>query len=226
MLERYTHIIIEGPIGVGKTSLARKLADAIASHRPVRLQLETPQDNPFLERFYRDPMRYALHTQLSFLFQRIRQLQHPVTEGIPRYAELSPRSPLISDYLIEKDGLFAKLTLTADELTLYEQAWAHMASMLAPSPPDLVVYLQASPERLLERIARRAIPMETLITEAYLRALCTAYSDFFHHYTAAPLMIVNTDHLNPLDHEEDFTLLIERLHHMRGRKAFFNRGET
>lgn len=220
ILERYSRIVIEGPIGVGKTSLARKLADVMASQGRIGLQLEAAQENPFLEKFYRDPARFAFPTQLFFLFQRIRQLQATPAEEVPLYAESAVSRAVIGDFLLEKDRLFAKMTLMDEEFALYQQAWSHIA--FVPPPPDLVIFLQGEPPRLLERVARRAIPAETMISLSYLEALCAAYSDFFHHYTAAPLMIVNTDHLNPVDNDDDFTLLVERLDAMRGPKVFFN----
>ena len=208
--ERYRHIIVEGPIGVGKTSLARRISERFGTE----LVLESPSGNPFLERFYRDSRRYALSTQLHFLFQRIAQMR-----------DLSQRDlfsqPVTGDFLLDKDPLFARLTLDDDEFALYQQIFESMHPQ-APVP-DLVIYLQAQPETLLERIRRRGIPMESDISENYLRALVEAYSRFFYHYEAAPLMIVNTEHLNPVDSEEDFGLLVRQLTDMRGRRVFFSR---
>ena len=210
--ERHRHIVVEGPIGAGKTSLARKLAERFGAETV----LEEPSDNPFLERFYSDGRRYALPTQLFFLFQRVNQLR-----------DLSQRdlfaSAMVGDFLFDKDRLFARLTLDDDELALYQQIFDNLRPQ-APTP-DLVIYLQAQPDTLVDRVQRRGIAMESDITAPYLRALADAYSRFFYHYDAAPLMIVNTERLNPVDREEDFALLVRQLVDMRGRRTFFNRGD-
>lgn len=204
-------IVVEGPIGVGKTTLARRLAETLGGE----LVLEQAEQNPFLERFYRDPQGTAFATQLHFLFQRAQQL------AALRQADLFA-STRIADYLIEKDQLFARLTLDAAEFALYEQVHAKLA-IEAPKP-DLVVYLQAPVDVLVERIARRRIPMEQNIERGYLERLNQAYARFFHDYDAAPLLIVNTEHLNPVDREEDFQLLVRQLASLRGRRSFFSRG--
>lgn len=209
--ERYRHIVVEGPIGVGKTSLARRLA----AHFGTGLALEEPAGNPFLERFYREGRRHALPTQLFFLFQRVTQLRELAQRDLFTQA-------MTGDFLLEKDPLFARLTLDDDELALYQKIYDSLQPQ-APVP-DLVVYLQAQPDTLVERVRRRGIPMENEISETYLRALTEAYSRFFHHYDAAPLMIVNTEHLNPVDSDEDFGLLVRQLSDMRGRRGFFSRG--
>ncbi|MEK9719944.1 MAG: deoxynucleoside kinase [Quisquiliibacterium sp.] len=210
--ERYRHIVVEGPIGVGKTSLARKLAQRFGGS----LVLEQPGENPFLERFYREGRRHALSTQLFFLFQRVNQLR-----------DLGQRDlfsqSLVGDFLLDKDPLFARLTLDDDELGLYQQIFD---SLRPQTPvPDLVIYLQAQPETLVDRVRRRGVQMEADISESYLLALAEAYSRFFHHYEDAPLMIVNTEHLNPIGDEADFDLLIRQLVEMRGRRGFFNLGQ-
>lgn len=213
MIEKYKHIVVEGPIGVGKSSLARRIAE----HQGGELMLEAPDANPFLERFYRDSARYALATQLFFLFQRIAQLRDLAQRDLFRRL-------FVSDFLLDKDPLFAALTLNDDELNLYRQIYGSLSPQ-APVP-DLVIYLQASPESLLERIARRGIPMESAISEPYLRELCDAYTRFFYQYNAAPLLMVNTEHLNPVDEDKDFALLLERIAQMRGRREFFNRADA
>jgi deoxyguanosine kinase len=210
MIEKYRYIVVEGPIGVGKTSLAQRLA----RQHGGELLLEAPDTNPFLERFYRDSARYALPTQLFFLFQRINQLRDLGQRDLFRKL-------FVSDFLLDKDPLFASLTLNDDELALYRQIYASLSPQ-APTP-DLVIYLQASPEALIERIARRGNPMETAISDAYLRELCDAYTRFFYQYNAAPLLMVNTEHLNPVDEDQDFVLLQERIAQMRGRREYFNR---
>lgn len=212
MSEKYRHIVIEGPIGVGKTSLAR----LIAQRFHAELLLEQPENNPFLERFYQEPTRYALPTQLFFLFQRIGQLR-----------ELTQRdffeNMVISDFLLEKDRMFANLNLDEEELKLYQHIYQHQSPHT--SVPDLVIYLQASPQALIERVQKRAIPYESNITAGYLSQLSDAYSQFFYHYDNAPLLIVNTEHLNPVDHSEDFELLLNQIEGMKGRREFFNWSE-
>jgi len=206
---KYRYVVVEGPIGAGKTSLSRRLAERAGAHK----LLEQPQDNPFLERFYRDSARYALPTQMFFLFQRVQQL-----------AELKQldlfQSAIVSDFLLEKDRLFARLTLADDELRLYEQV--HDQLKPGTASPDLVIYLQARPETLVERVGRRGNPIESGISEAYLRALADSYTRFFHSYEAAPVLVVNTEHLNPVDRDEDFDLLLDRIDKLRGRREYFN----
>lgn len=206
---RFRHIVVEGPIGAGKTSLARRLAARFGA-QPV---LEEPQGNPFLERFYRDSARYALPTQLFFLFQRIDQLR-----GIAQRSLF--HETVVGDFLLEKDPLFAQLTLTDDELALYHKIFESLRPQ-APTP-DLVVYLQARPDTLVERVRRRAIASEASISEEYLRQLVDAYSRFFHHFDAAPVLIVNTEHLNPVDRDADLDLLVQHAALMRGRREFIS----
>ncbi len=209
---KYRYIVVEGPIGVGKTSLARR----ISAEAGAQALLEQPQENPFLERFYRDPVRYALPTQMFFLFQRMNQLQDMAQDDFFS-------APVVSDFLLDKDPIFAALTLADDELNLYRQMYSHLSQ--ASPRPDLVIYLQAAPATLSERIRRRGVPSEAAISELYLQRLCDGYSHFFHHYEASPLLIVNADHLNPIQSNEDFSLLMERIAGMRGKREFFNRGE-
>lgn len=210
--DKYRYIVVEGPIGVGKTTLSQKLAEAFNA----QTLLEQPQDNPFLERFYRDAGRYALQTQMFFLFQRMNQLRDL------KQADMF-NAPIVSDFLLDKDPIFAHLTLSDDELNLYRQLYEHLRPQ-APVP-DLVLYLQAQPETLVERVKKRGIPMESAISEVYLYRLCESYTRFFYHYDAAPVLIVNTEHLNPVQSDEDFTLLLSRIQNMRGKREFFNRGE-
>ena len=210
--EKFRHIVVEGPIGAGKTSLAKRIANASGA----ALMLETPDDNPFLPKFYRDMTRYALPTQLFFLFQRIHQLaelkQTDMFKGVT-----------IGDFLIEKDPLFARMILSDDELALYEQMYRHLKPQA--SAPDLVIYLQACPDTLIERVKRRGAAYEQPISEAYLVKLSERYTRFFHHYEAAPLLIVNADHFNFVDVDEDFALLMKHLREFRGKREYLNRLE-
>ncbi|MBN9427956.1 MAG: deoxynucleoside kinase [Burkholderiales bacterium] len=209
--DKYRHIVVEGPIGAGKTSLARRLAERFGTQSV----LEEPAGNPFLERFYQDSRRYALPTQLFFLFQRVNQLRDLAQQDLFTQAT-------VGDFLLEKDPLFARLTLDDDELKLYQQIFDSLRPQ-APTP-DLVIYLQAQPDTLIERVRKRGIDMESNISEPYLRALADAYSRFFYHFDTAPLLIVNTEHLNPIEREEDFAMLIRQLTEMRGRRSFFSLG--
>lgn len=206
---RFRHVVVEGPIGVGKTSLARRLGESSGAH----LLLEQPEANPFLERFYGEPARHALATQLFFLFQRIQQLAEL------RQLDLF-RTHVVADFLLDKDPLFARLTLADDELRLYEQLYAQLAPR-APAP-DLVIYLQAPAEVLVERVARRGVAAEAKITADYLRRLAASYAEYFHHYDAAPLLVVNAEHLNPIGRDEDYALLVSHIEKMRGRREYFS----
>ncbi|MEY3669942.1 MAG: deoxynucleoside kinase [Burkholderiaceae bacterium] len=206
--QRFRSIVFEGPIGVGKSSLALKFATRFG-YTPL---LEAPDQNPFLARFYRDSARFALSTQLFFLFQRIDQLR-----------EISQRDlfqeHLVSDFMIEKDPLFAALTLSEEELGLYQKIYESLRPQ-APTP-DLVVVLQASADQLSERIRQRGIGMEQGMSTEYLTRLSEAYTQYFHRYEDAPLLIVNTAALNPIDREEDFEALVSQIAGLKGRRSYF-----
>ena len=213
LFEKYRYVVVEGPIGVGKTSLARRLAE----HSGATALLEKPQDNPFLTYFYQDPARHALPTQLFFLFQRINEVRDLAQMDLFH-------TTTVADYLFDKDALFARLNLSDDEFSLYQNIYRNLAPQ-AP-PPDLVIYLQATPETLIERVRRRSIAYERQISDAYLTRLSQAYSNFFYHYTAAPVLIVNSENLNFVDNDEDFSLLLQRIEDMRGVREFFSMGKN
>jgi deoxyadenosine/deoxycytidine kinase len=207
-VQRY--IVVEGPIGVGKTSLARRLAGTLEAE----LVLEQDAQNPFLERFYKNPKSGALPAQLFFLFQRAQQL------GSLKQQDLfAPRR--VADYLFEKDRLFAGLTLDAAEMALYEQVASRLE--VDPPRPDLVVYLQAPVETLLQRIAKRGIAYETSgIDAGYLSRLNDAYARFFHEYDRAPLLIVNAANIDPAHNQPDFDELVGAIRRMKKGRMYYN----
>ena len=203
------YIAVEGPIGVGKTSLARRLSESFDSD----LILEQPEENPFLERFYRDPENAAFPTQLFFLFQRARQMQ--------TFRQADMFQPVrISDYLLEKDRIFARLTLDDAEFGLYEQIYDKLSIELPE--PDLVVYLQAPLDVLLRRIASRGIAYEQQINRAYLERVMDAYARFFHEYDRAPLLIVNASQIDLVRNERDYEELFSRIMSIRHGRHYYN----
>jgi deoxyguanosine kinase len=211
LADKYRYVVVEGPIGVGKTSLARRLA----AHAGTTALLEKPEENPFLARFYQDPVRYALPTQLFFLFQRINEVRDLTQMDMFR-------TSTISDYLFDKDALFARLNLGDDEFALYQNIYQGLSPQ-APVP-DLVIYLQAPTDTLTMRVKKRAHAYERTISDEYLTRLAQAYSDFFYHYDAAPVLVVNSERLNFVDNDDDFNLLLARVESMRGQREFFNVG--
>ena len=204
------YIVVEGPIGCGKTSLATKLAQRMGA----TTLLEDAAANPFLPQFYRDMKRHALPTQLFFLFQRVAQLE------ALKQPDLFAK-PTISDFTLAKDPLFARLTLDDAEYQLYRQIFDHVKPQ-APAP-DLVIYLQASVNVLVSRVRKRGNPIESGIDEDYLRRLSEAYTRYFYNYDESPLLIVNSERLNFVESREHFDLLVERINAMRGGREFFNR---
>jgi len=209
LIEKYPYIVIEGPIGSGKTTLAQKLGDCYS----VNLLLENAEANPFLPKFYQDVPRYALPTQLFFLFQRSGKIRDLAQRDM--FAEAT-----IADFFLEKDPLFARLNLNDEEFALYRQIYQHL--QLQASVPDLVIYLQTPVDALSERISQRNVSYEQDIPREYLARLANAYSEFFHQYDASPLLIVNNEKLNIAENEEALDLLVERIMQIRGRREFFN----
>lgn len=203
------YLAVEGPIGVGKTSLARRLSEAFGS----KLLLESPEENPFLERFYQSPSRFALPTQLFFLFQRARQIEE-LKQGDMF------RPGYVTDFMLEKDAIFARVNLHDDELRLYEQVYAQLRLQL--SVPDKVVYLQAPTDVLMERIRRRDAGYERLIEREYVQNIVDAYTQFFYHYSAGPLLVVNVAEINFVDNDSDFDTLVDEVRKHRSGRHFFN----
>ncbi len=197
-MNRHPYIAIEGPIGVGKTTLARLLQPELGAS----LLLEVFEENPFLKDFYRDRERYAFQTQIFFLLSRYHQ-QH---KAVPKALE---KGPLISDYTFAKDRIFAHLNLRNEELALYEQLHAAMAEKIPV--PTLVIYLRASLDVLMERIALRDRPYERNMDRDYIRELSEAYERFFEHYTQSPVLTLDTDNLNYVRNSDDFSLVLERV---------------
>ena len=210
-MDKLRYVVVEGPIGAGKTSLARRLGPRLAAD----LLLEQPEENPFIARFYQDMARYALPTQLFFLFQRARMIE-PL-----RQPDMFSR-PTVADFLLDKDLLFARVTLSSDEFALYQKIYEALRPQ--STAPDLVIYLQAQPAVLAERVRRRAAPFERGLSEEYLALLAESYARFFYHYTAAPVLTVNSEKLDFVERDADFELLLSRVRGMRSRREFFSLG--
>jgi deoxyadenosine/deoxycytidine kinase len=208
-LSDFKYIVVEGPIGVGKTTLAQRLADSFAAE----LLLEEPEQNPFLARYYENPRAHALSTQLYFLLQRTRQ-----THGL-RQSDLFSRVR-VADYLMEKDQLFAELTLEPDELALYQQVYTQVVG--EPLQPDLVIYLQAPVNVLKDRIASRGYAYEQAIDTQYLQRLVSAYTRFFYDYEASPLVIINAASIDFANNDEDYQLLVDKLREVGKGRHYLN----
>ncbi len=209
MTERFRYVVVEGPIGVGKTSLANRLAAEFESE----LMLEKAEENPFLADFYRNPQQHALSAQLFFLLQRAQQVQDF------RQTDLFQHRT-VADFMVDKDRLFAELTLDADELALYNQIYEHL-TFDAPRP-DLVIYLQAPVDALRERIANRGITYEQQIRDDYLQRLSDAYTRFFHDYDDGALLTVNTRAMDPINNEEDYRAILEKIDTIHSGRHYFN----
>ncbi|PCI60942.1 MAG: deoxynucleoside kinase [Methylophilaceae bacterium] len=209
IFKKYPFIVVEGPIGSGKTTLAQMLSDKFST----QLLSEKAEENPFLARFYQDAKRYALPTQLFFLFQRSRQIAD-VTQ-MDMFSQ-----PITADFFLEKDPLFARLNLTDEEYALYHQIYTHL--QLKSPKPDLVIYLQTPVDALSERISDRNIKYESDIPYEYIERLSNAYSEYFHSYDAAPVLIVNNEKLNIIKDESALELLVDRIGQIKSRREYFN----
>ncbi|MCX7186661.1 MAG: deoxynucleoside kinase [Methylophilales bacterium] len=209
IFKKFPYIVVEGPIGCGKTTLAKMLADQF----PVDYLSEKAESNPFLPRFYQDARRYALPTQLFFLFQRANQIK-----------DLNQRDmfakPIVADFFLEKDPIFARLNLDDEEYALYHQIYQHL-HLNAPKP-DLVIYLQTPLDALVERIEERNVGYEQDMPREYLERLSDAYSAYFHNYDTSPVLIVNNEKLNILKNPSALKLLINRIGQIIGQREFFN----
>lgn len=204
------YIAVEGPIGVGKTSLAKRLARSFN----YEILLEQSEENPFLERFYHDPRQMALATQLFFLFQRAQQIQDLRQDDMFEPVR-------VADFLMEKDRLFARQNLDKDEFSLYEKVYEHL-TIDAPQP-DLVIYLQAPVEILVERIQKRGIEAEQLIEQQYLEKLIDAYTEFFHYYDDSTLLVVNSSEIDLVNNDKDYEQLLDFILTTRkGSRNYFN----
>ncbi len=208
-MEKPRYIAVEGPIAVGKTSLAQRLCNFFNG----RLVLEDTDKNPYLDEFYKDRTRYAFQTQIYFLLSRYKQ-----------QLELSQlelfKQHVIADYLFSKDRIFACLNLKGHELELYDQIYSILNIRLPK--PDLVIYLQATPDVLLSRIKKRGKQYEKGITIEYLQELTTAYNDFFFHYNESPLLVINTSNIDFVEREEDFKRLLKEIKSIRHGIYYFN----
>jgi deoxyadenosine/deoxycytidine kinase len=203
------YIAVEGPIGVGKTSLCKRLASSFN----YEVLLEKSEENPFLDRFYQDRRQHALATQLFFLFQRAQQIQELRQDDLFSAVR-------VADFLIEKDRLFARQTLDADEYRIYENIYQHLT--LDAPVPELVIYLQAPTEILLQRIQRRGIPSEQYIERSYLEQLNDAYTEFFHYFDTSPLLIVNSAQIDLVGNDSDYQQLVDYILTLPSGTHYYN----
>lgn len=205
----HRYIVVEGPIGVGKTHLVKRLADSFSG----TTVFEQPEHNPFLEKFYLHPKQSALPTQLSFLMQRVKLSKDLQQDDL--FNELQ-----IADFMVEKDRLFAQITLDDDELALYHMVYDNLT--MQHRIPDLVIYLQASLPVLKSRVSQRGIHYEQRIEDAYLQRLADGYADFFHHYDASPLLIVNAEQIDLVNSEADYQNLLAQISSLQSGRHYYN----
>lgn len=205
----HNYIVVEGPIGVGKTHLVKRLADSFSGNTI----LEQPENNPFLEKFYLNPKQSALPTQLSFLMQRVKLSKALQQDDLFTNLQLA-------DFMVEKDRIFANITLDDDELALYNMVYDNLT--LHHRTPDLVIYLQASLPVLKSRVSQRGIGYEQRVEGAYLKKLADSYADFFHYYEDSPLLIVNAEQIDLVNSEADYTNLLDQIGSITGGKHYYN----
>tara|TARA_R110001583_G_scaffold41891_2_gene133200 strand:- start:25777 stop:26433 length:657 start_codon:yes stop_codon:yes gene_type:complete len=206
----HKYIVVEGPIGVGKTHLVKRLADSFFGSTAI---LEQPENNPFLEKFYLNPKQSALPTQLSFLMQRVKLSKALQQDDL--FTDLQ-----LADFMVEKDRIFANITLDDDELALYNMVYDNLT--LHHRTPDLVIYLQASLPVLKARVSQRGIGYEQRVEDAYLKKLADSYADFFHYYEASPLLIVNAEQIDLVNSEADYQNLLEQIEAITSGKHYYN----
>ena len=205
----HRYIVVEGPIGVGKTHLVKRLADSFSG----TTLLEQPEHNPFLEKFYLQPKQSALPTQLCFLMQRVKLSK--TLEQDDLFSNIQ-----IADFMVEKDRIFAQITLDDDELALYNMVYDNLT--MQHRMPDLVVYLQAPLSVLKSRVSQRGIGYEQRIEDAYLQRLADSYADFFHYYDASPLLIVNAEQIDLVNSEQDYQNLLDQISNLQTGRQFYN----
>ena len=205
----HRYIVVEGPIGVGKTHLVKRLAESFSG----TTLFEQPEHNPFLEKFYLHPKQSALPTQLSFLMQRVKLSKSLQQDDL--FNDLH-----IADFMVEKDRLFAQITLDDDELALYNMVYDNLT--LHHRTPDLVIYLQAPLSVLKARVSQRGIGYEQRIEDAYLQRLADSYADFFHYYDEAPLLIVNAEQIDLINSEQDYANLVEQISTLQSGRQYYN----